>query len=64
MTSVPRRRVAREAEELGELGPGADPAQLAFELNAVLVAANTAFILQGDATAFGRARYAVRRLLS
>ena len=41
-------RLAREAAELGELEPGADPAQLAFEFQALLVAANTSFILQGD----------------
>ncbi len=56
-------RLAREAEELGELDPGTDPAQLAFELQALLVAANTAFILQGDAGAFERARAAIRERL-
>ena len=54
-------RLAREAQELGELGPGVDPAQLAFELNALLVAANTSFILQGDAEAFRRARAAISK---
>lgn len=53
-------RLAREAQELGELEPGVDPTQLAFELNAVLVAANTSFILQGDAGVFMRARLAIR----
>ncbi len=57
-------RLAREAEERGELGPGVDPAQLAFELNAVLVAANTSFILQADSAGLRRARDAVRRRLS
>ena len=57
-------RLALEAEERGELGPGVDPAQLAFELNAVLVAANTSFILQGDSAGLTRARDAVRRRLS
>lgn len=56
-------RLAREAEELGELDRGADPAQLAFELQALLVAANTSFILQGDAGAFERARGAIRARL-
>jgi AcrR family transcriptional regulator len=56
-------RLAREAEELGELDPGADPAQLAFELQALLVAANTTFILQGDAGAFERSRGAIRERL-
>ena len=54
-------RLTREAMELGELGPDTDPAQLAFELNAVVVAASTAFVLQGDASVFDRARSAVRR---
>jgi AcrR family transcriptional regulator len=56
-------RLARKAVELGELAPDVDPAQLAFELNAVLVAANTSFILRGDAAVFDRARAAVRRRL-
>ena len=56
-------RLAREAQELGELEPGVDPTQLAFELNAVLVAANTSFILQGDAGVFMRARLAIRERL-
>jgi Tetracyclin repressor-like, C-terminal domain len=40
-------RLAGEAEELGELPRGTDAAQLAFELHALLVAANTSFILRG-----------------
>lgn len=56
-------RLARKAVELGELAPDVDTAQLAFELNAVLVAANTSFILRGDPAAFERARVAVRRRL-
>lgn len=56
-------QLARKAMDLGELDGGVDPAQLAFELNAVLVAASTSFILQGDAAVFDRARTAVRRLL-
>jgi AcrR family transcriptional regulator len=55
-------RLASKAIELGELDPGVDPAQLAFELNAVLVSASSTFILQGDAAVFDRARAAVRRL--
>jgi AcrR family transcriptional regulator len=56
-------RLAREAAQLGQLEPGADPAQLAFELQALLVAANTSFILQGDAGVFERARTAIRERL-
>jgi AcrR family transcriptional regulator len=53
-------RLAREAAELGELRPGADPAQLAFELQALLAAASTSFILHGDDRAFARSRAAIR----
>jgi AcrR family transcriptional regulator len=56
-------RLARDAEEQGELKSNADPAQLAFELQALLVAANTSFILQADGGAFERARVAIRERL-
>ena len=54
---------AREAQELGELAADLDPAQLAFELEALLVAANTTYILFEDSTAFERARSAIRQRL-
>ncbi|WP_123028298.1 TetR/AcrR family transcriptional regulator [Mycolicibacterium stellerae] len=54
-------RLARKAMDVGELEPDDDPAQLAFELNAVLVSASVTFILQGDSAVFERARAAVRR---
>jgi AcrR family transcriptional regulator len=57
-------RLAREAAELGELEPNLNPVQLAFELQALLVAANTSFILQGDAVAFERARIAIHARVS
>ena len=53
-------RLVREAQRLGELDPSLDPTQLAFELQALLAAANTSFILHGDAAVFERARRAVR----
>jgi AcrR family transcriptional regulator len=56
-------RLAAEATELGELEANPDPAQLAFELQALLVAANTSFILQGDAVVFERALVAIRERL-
>jgi AcrR family transcriptional regulator len=56
-------RLAREAGELVQLAPDTDPAQLAFELQALLTAANMAFILHGDAGAFERARRAIRARL-
>lgn len=52
-----------EARERGELGSSADPQQVAFELHAMLVAANAAFLLQGDAAAFERARRGVVAIL-
>ena len=57
-------RLAREAAELGELNPTApDPHQLAFELKALLVAANTSFILLDDASAITQARRAIHERL-
>ena len=52
---------AQEAQELGELSADIDPSQLAFELEALLVAANTTFILFDDSVAFERARRAIRQ---
>jgi len=57
-------RFAREAQKLGELPPEMDPAQLVFELEAMLVAANILFILHGDPTALQRARDAIRARLT
>lgn len=53
----------REAQELGEIAPEADPAQLAFETNALLAAANLAFPLFGDPAILERARTGVRERL-
>jgi AcrR family transcriptional regulator len=49
-------RLATEARAAGELDRLADPKQIAFEVNAMLVAANGQFLLQGDAAVFDRAR--------
>jgi BetI-type transcriptional repressor, C-terminal len=57
-------RLAREARKLGELDGEADPAQLAFELNAMLLGANTSFCLQGDRRAFDRARRGIEARLA
>lgn len=54
-------RLAGEAQALGELDPDQPPAQLAFELQALLAAANTTFVLEGDPAVFEQARDAVRR---
>ena len=56
-------RLASEARELGELPPSTDPDQLAFELKALLVAANTSFILQGNTAVFSQARAAIAERL-
>ena len=53
-----------EAKELGELPPDTDPAQLAFELQALLAAANTSFMLHGNAAVFARARETIRERLT
>jgi AcrR family transcriptional regulator len=53
----------REAQAGGELDPAADPGQLAFETNALLVGANLAFPLFGDPRILDRARVGVRARL-
>jgi AcrR family transcriptional regulator len=53
------RRSVTEARAAGQLSPEADPAQLAFELNALEMGANWAFQLHGDRQAFARARDAM-----
>jgi AcrR family transcriptional regulator len=50
----------RRAQELGELDPAADPAQLLFELDSLLLMANISLVFFGDRTATDRARTAVR----
>lgn len=57
-------RLAITAMQAGELESGLDAAQLAFELDAVLMSASTTFVLYGDAAVIERARAAVRRLLN
>jgi len=52
-------RSVAEAQSEGQLDPAADPAQLAFELNALEMGANWAYQLHGDRQAFARARAAV-----
>ncbi len=56
-------RLSRESAELGQLDSTAEPAQIAFELQALLVAANTSFILQGDSRVFDRALIAIHARL-
>jgi AcrR family transcriptional regulator len=56
-------RLVAEARERGEIDTSVDPAQLSFELNAMLVGANSAYLLQADTAVLDRARRGVERLL-
>jgi AcrR family transcriptional regulator len=53
----------REAQNRGELAATVEPAQLAFELNALEMAANWAFQLFGDKEAISRAKKAIEERL-
>lgn len=53
----------RELERQAELAGAEDPAQLAFELNALAQGANHAYQLHDDPQAFARARAAIARRL-
>jgi AcrR family transcriptional regulator len=55
---------AGEAVRRGELAADTDVDVLAFELNALVIAANTAFILHDDPKIIDRARAAVARVLA
>jgi AcrR family transcriptional regulator len=52
------------AQAGGELDSGADPAQLAFELNAFMVLGNLQFVASGDRVALDRVRRAVDAALA
>ena len=54
---------ARSAIDAGELAAGEDPAQIAFELNAIAMGLNNARQLHGDPAALEHARRAVQRVL-
>jgi Tetracyclin repressor-like, C-terminal domain len=47
------------AQAAGELDPDADPAQIAFELNAYMVLGNMQFVAAADPAALARVRRAV-----
>lgn len=57
-------RQVRGAQELGDLDPTEDAAQLAFELDAMLKMAVAVFVLQDDAGALERARRGVKTRLA
>ncbi len=54
---------ANEAMALGELRDDTDVATLVFELNALVIAANTAYILHDDPAALTQARIAIERVI-
>jgi AcrR family transcriptional regulator len=56
-------RAIRMARDEGHLDPNVDPAQLAFELNALFFGANFSFYLRGDEQALERADRAIRSRL-
>jgi AcrR family transcriptional regulator len=56
-------REAATAIEAGDLSEDLDPADVAFELNALAAAASYGFQLNRDRTAFARARRSMRRAL-
>ena len=55
---------AKIAVEHGELPPGTDPAQIAFELGVILAGTNIVSVLHDDQTVVARARSAVKSRLS
>jgi AcrR family transcriptional regulator len=52
-------RAVRMAQEEGHLDPTLDPAQLAFEMNALFFGTNFAYHLRGDKTAIDKAERAM-----
>jgi AcrR family transcriptional regulator len=57
------RDIAADAQQRQELPADEDPDQLAFELNGIILAADTTFVLHDDPGALTLARKAVRRRL-
>jgi AcrR family transcriptional regulator len=57
------RRCVVEARKRGEIGRRVEPTQLAFEVNAMLVGANSAYLLTGEVAVLNRARRGIERLL-
>jgi AcrR family transcriptional regulator len=53
----------RDAQREGAIGPAEDPGQLAFELEAALLLANTQFVVAQSAEPIERARQAIERRL-
>ncbi len=53
----------QHANETGELHPGNDPHQTAFELHSILMNTHALFQIKHDPAVFDRARAAIHRLL-
>ena len=53
-------QTTRDAHSAGELSPGSDPEQLAFEFGAILAGTSLAAVLHDDNTIIDRAREAIR----
>lgn len=56
-------KAIRMARDAGHIDAGADPKQLAFEINALFFGANFAYQLRGDKKAFSRATRAIEERL-
>ena len=57
-------RQVRDAQDAGEISADEDPAQLVFELKAMLAMANSVFVLQRETEALERARRGYRARLA
>ena len=57
------QKAIRMAQDEGHIDPELDPAQLAFELNALFFGANFSYNMQHDANAFEYARHAIETRL-
>ena len=56
-------RAARDAQTAGDVRPDVDVEQLSWELNCLLVGANSSFLIDRSTVAFDRARRAIRERL-
>lgn len=53
-------RAIKQAQTAGDVEPGVDPDQLAWELNCLLIGANGSYVIDGGTIIFQRARSAIR----
>jgi AcrR family transcriptional regulator len=56
-------QIVRDGQATGDLDDGADAAQVAFEIQAILQTANLLFLMSGDESRLGQARRAVDHIL-